>query len=130
MCRSCIVSWTHAQNMAVDPVDTFNNITGWYHVSRNCTVSLLFWNSVIRVSAYARCDVNKDGRFCMNECNSCKQSSLPPTRLHGEKFTHFLKIFLSIHKISCQAQYYLFYAEGITTYTFHGCVAVYILGSW
>ena len=52
--------------MAVDPVDTFNNITGWYHLSRNCTGNLLPWNNVIKVSAYARCDINKDGRFCVN----------------------------------------------------------------
>jgi len=43
--------------MAVDPVDTFYDITGWYRVSRNCTGSLLPWNHVIRVSACAKCDI-------------------------------------------------------------------------
>jgi hypothetical protein len=63
---------------------------------------------------------HKQGWKVLYEFTSCKQSSLPPARLFGEKFTHFANI-IKCTQDFCQG----LYSEDTAAYRFHGCVAVY-----
>ena len=67
------------------------------------TVQEVYCSEIVLLEFQHEQDVTSQGWKVLYDSNYCKQNSLPPTRLYGEKFTHFLKIFLSIQKIPVKA---------------------------